>query len=67
MEPTLKSKKFDNALLRVGVNDVLNDENQDSVKNLLDNSKQIGLKCRSSGFKRVLISGIVVKNKLTSA
>ena len=67
MEPTLKSKKFDNALLRVGVNDVLNDKSQDSVKDLLDSSKQIGLKCKSSGFKRVLISGIVVKNKLASA
>ena len=67
LEPTFKSKKFDNALLRVGVNDVLNDESQDSVKNLRDNSKQIGLKCKSSGFKRDLISGIVVKNKLTSA
>ena len=45
MEPTLKNKKFDDVLLHVGVNDLLNDENQDYVQNLLDNLKQIGLKC----------------------
>ena len=62
-----KTKKFDDALLHVGVNDLLNDESQDSVQNLLDNLKQIGLKCKSAGVNRVLISGIVVNNKLTSA
>ena len=67
MEPTLKNKKFDDALLHVGVNDLLNDESQDSVQNLRDNLKLIGLKCESAGVKRVLISGIVVNNKLTSA
>ena len=67
MEPILKSKKFDAALLHVGVNDLLNDESQDSVQNLLDNLKQIGLKCKSAGITRILISGIVVNKKLTSA
>ena len=67
VEPTLKNKKFDDALLHVGVNDLLNDESQDSVQNLLDNLKQIGLKCKSAGVKKVLISGIVVNNKLKSA
>ena len=66
-EPTLQNKKFDNTLLHVGVNDLLNDESQDSVQNLLDNLKQIGLKCKSAGVKKVLISGIVVNNKLKSA
>ena len=67
MEPTLKNKKFDDVLLHVGVNDLLNDENQDYVQNLLGNLKQIGLKCKSAGVKRILISGIVVNNKLASA
>ena len=67
VEPTLKSKKFDAALLHVGVNDLLNDERQDSVQNLLDKLKQIGLKCKSAGVTRILISGIVVNKKLTSA
>ena len=67
MEPTLQNKNSDDALLHVGVNDLLNDESQDSVQNLLDNLRQIGLKCKSAGVKRVLISGIVVNNKLTSA
>ena len=39
LKPTLKNKKFDDALLQVGVNDLLNDESQDSVQNLLDNLK----------------------------
>ena len=67
MEPILKSKKFDVALLHVGVNGLLNGESQDSVQNLLDNLKQIGLQCKSAGVTRILISGIVVNNKLTSA
>ena len=53
--------------MHVGVNDLLNDESQDSVQNLLDNLKQIGRKCKSAGVTRILISGIVVNKKLTSA
>ena len=67
VEPTLQNKNFDDALLHLGVNNQLNDESRDSVQNLLDNFRQIGLKCKSAGVKRVLISGIVVNNKLTSA
>ena len=67
VEPTLKSKKFDDALLHVGVNDLLSDESRGSVQNLLDNLKQIVLKCKSAGVKRVLVSEIVVNNKLTNA
>ena len=67
MQPTLKSKKIDAPLLPVGVNDLLNDESQGSVQNLQDNLKQIGSKCKSARVKSVLISGIIVYNKLTSA
>ena len=48
VEPTLKNKKFDDTLLHVGVNDLLNDEIQGSSNNLLDNLKQIDLKCKSA-------------------
>ena len=64
---TLKNKNLDDALLHVGTKGLLNDESQDLVLNLLDNLTQIGLKYKSAGTKRVLISGIVVNNKLTSA
>ena len=67
VELTLKNKKFGDASLHVGVNDLLNDESQDPVQNFQDNLKQIGLKCRSAGVKRILISVIVVNNKLASA
>ena len=63
VKPTLKSKKFDTVLLRVGVNELLNDESQDSVQNLLDNLKQ---KYKSAGATSILISGNVVNNKLTN-
>ena len=66
VELILKNKKFDDALLHGGVNDLLNDESQNSVRNLLDNLKQIGLKCKSAGVERILISGIVISNKLAS-
>ena len=67
VEPTLKNKKFDAALMHDGVTDLLNDESQVSVQNLLDNLQQICLKCKSAGITRIFISGIVVNNKLTSA
>ena len=67
VEPTLKNKIFDAALPYVGVNDLLNDESQDSVQNLPDNLKDISLKCKSSGVTKILISGIVVNNRPTSA
>ena len=67
MESTLKNQKFDDAFLHVGINDLLNDESQDSVQNLLENLKQTSLKCKSAGVKRALVSGIVVNNKLTNA
>ena len=67
VEPTLKNKKINDALLHVGVNDLLNDERQDSVQNLQDNLKPIGLKCKSARVKKVLIPGIVVNSKLASA
>ena len=54
VEPTLENKKFDAALLYVGVNDLLNDESQDSVQNLLDNLKQAGLKRKSAGVKLLI-------------
>ena len=66
-EPTLKNKTFDAVLLHVGVNDLVNDQSQDSVQNFVSNLKQIGLKCKSAGVKRILISGIIVNNKLPSA
>ena len=64
---TLKEKIFDTALLRVGVNEVPKDESQDSVQNHLDNLKQINLKRKSAEVTRILISRLVVNNKLTSA
>ena len=67
VESTLKNQKFDDALLHVGVNDLLNDESQDCVQNLLENLKQTGLKCKSAGVKRALVTRIVVNNKLTNA
>ena len=67
VEPTLKNKKINDALLHVGVNDLLNDERQDSVQNLQDNLKPIGLKCKSARVKKVLFPGIVVNSKLASA
>ena len=54
-------------LPHAGVNDLRNNESQGSVKNLPENLKQIGLKCKSAGVTTILISRIVVNNKMTSA
>ena len=60
-----KNKKFDDALLYVGVND-LNDVSQDSVQKSYWNLKQIDLKCKSAAVKRILIFGIVINNKVAN-
>ena len=67
VETTLENLNFDVILLNVGANDLLNYECQDSVEVLLDNLKQIECKCKSAKVTRILISGIAVNNKLTSA
>ena len=64
MEPALKNKNIRRGF--TVCNDLINGESQDSVQNLLDNLKQNGLNCKLSGVARILISGIVVNNKLTS-
>ena len=58
---------MEDAVLHVGINDLLNDKSQDSAQNLLKNLKQIGLKCKSAGVKMIFISGIVVNTELPSA
>ena len=67
MEPILKNKKIDDALLHASVNKLLNDKSQDPVRNLQDKVEQVGLKYKSAGAKRVLMSQIAVNNKQTSA
>ena len=42
VESTLKNKKFDDALLHVGVNDLLNDESQESKSNSRVKVKSLG-------------------------
>ena len=60
LEP-LKYKKFDAALLHVGVNELLNDENRNSFWS------KLVLTYKSAGVTRILVSGVAINNKLASA
>ena len=59
VELTFKNKKFDFALLHVGVNELV------KPRLCLNSSEQLEanwLRCKSAGVKRILISAIVVNN-----
>ena len=59
VDATLEEKIFEVAVIRVGVNGLINSNN--SVDKLLKNIYSMAEKCKSSGVKKVFISGIVKK------
>ena len=63
IDATLKHERnFEVAVIHVGVNDLMN--SNDSVDKLLKDIYSMGEKCKSSGVKKVFISGIVKNNRI---
>ena len=62
IDATLEESNFEVAVIHVGVNDLMN--SNDSVDKLLKDIYSMGEKCKSSGVKKVFISGIVKNNRI---
>ena len=58
IEPTLETGFYDNVILHVGVNDLLNDKLSRSTDNLMSNLVNIVNKCKSFGVMDLFLSGI---------
>ena len=58
IEPTLETGFYDNVILHVGVNDLLNDKLSRSNDNLMSNLVNIVNKCKSFGVMDLFLSGI---------
>ena len=63
-EPTLKTGFYDSAILKVGVNDLLNDKSSSSTDNLMSNLVNIVNKCKSFGVMDLFVSGIAFNKRL---
>ena len=64
VDPTLKDGIYNAAIIHVGVNDLLNNKNTSKVDELVNNLKSTAIKCISNGIAKVVVSGIVINNKM---
>ena len=67
MDPTLKDRIYNTAIIYVGVNDFLNNKNTNKVDELVNNLKSTAIKCISNGIAKVMVSGIVINNKMSDS
>ena len=61
----LEDKSIDTALLHVGVNELLNDNNQSNVDNLMLNIHKIVEKCKRVGVRNFFVSGLGYTTKVS--
>ena len=52
----LQDKSIDTVLLRVGVNNLLNENSQSNAENLMSNIHQIVEKCKRVGVRNIFVS-----------
>ena len=64
IEPTIKEESFDMATIHVGVNDLLNGQNNLQHESLLSNIMDIVRKCKHNGIREIIISSIVITGKI---
>ena len=67
MDPTLKDRIYNTAIIHVGVNDFLNNKNTNKVDELANNLKSTAIKCISNGIAKVVVPGIVINNKMSDS
>ena len=65
--PILKDGIYNTASIHVGVNDLLNNKNNDKVDELVNNLKTTVIKCILNGIAKVVVSGIVINNKISDS
>ena len=64
IQPKLETGFYDNAMLHVGVNDLLNDKSSSSTDNLMSNLVNIVNKCKSIVVKDLFVSDIAFNKRL---
>ena len=62
--PTLENNSYDQVLIHVGINDLLNSEKPDH-QSLLQNIMRVIQKCKDSGIAEIIISSLVVTEKIS--
>ena len=67
VDPTLKDGIYNTAIIHVGVNDLLNNKNTNKVDELVNNLKSTAIKCISNGIAKVVVSGIVINNRMSDS
>ena len=55
----LEDRQINTVVIHVGVNDILRDSSQSSIDGLLQNIKNMSLKCTKFGVKNIFILGLV--------
>ena len=65
MNPTLEESEFDVAIIQVGINNLLNYEDDiDQINSILRNIEHIVYKCRQYGVKNIFLSGLPITYRL---
>ena len=67
VDPTLRDGIYNTAIIHVGVNDLLNNKNTNKVDELVTILKSTAIKCISNGIAKVVVSGIVINNKMSDS
>ena len=65
VDTTLQDNLFEVAVIHIGINDIVNNKNSLNTDHMLENIKNIALKCKRYGIQKVLISGLLTTNRLT--
>ena len=59
MDPTLSEGNYKTAIVDVGINDIISNDNSTKVENRLLNSEKIAIKLKEYGIKNVCLSGLI--------
>ena len=60
----LEGRQINTVVIHVGINDILRDSSQSSIDRLLQNIKNMSLKCTKFGVKNIFISGLVYTTRI---
>ena len=59
MDPTLSEGNYKTAIVHIGINDIINNDNSTKVENRLSNSEKIAIKLKKYGIKNVCLSDLI--------
>ena len=60
----LEDRQINAVVIHVRINDILRDSSQSSIDGLLQNIKNLSLKCKKFGVKNIFISGLVYTTRI---